>query len=85
MSQLNGRLLFSPYFFFLTFGVFFEKRTLGLDILFDIYKREGSENMHGRKLKEGMYEGIHDRKLKEHFLRNHMIYFEINMAIVNLE
>ena len=28
----------------------------------------------GRKLKEGMYEGIHDRKLKEHFLRHHMIF-----------
>ena len=38
-----------------------------------IYKREGSENMQRQETERGMYEGIPDRKLKEHFLRHHMI------------
>ena len=41
------------------------KRTLEFDILFTSVKV--ARTCTGRKLKEGMYEGIHDRKLKEHF------------------
>ena len=40
--------------------------------------------MQRQETERGMYEGIHDRKLKEHFLRHHMI-FEIIMAMVKLE
>ena len=49
-----------------------------------IYKREGSENMQRQETERGMYEGIHDRKLKEHFEAPYDT-FEIIMVMVNLE